>query len=197
MSQETKNDVQEDKVDIVEKKEDLIAYSKFKGAVTDYKAEKEKRKSLEAELQKYRDLELEKEGDTKKIIESYSTRISEAEGKAEQAEKDLMNYKKVVVEGELKRKVAEAAGGIEKSSYLNFVDISDVTGLDDTNGIQKAAERFRKEHSSLLKPSPKGHAPNLFPTNDQPIEKAPHEMTSSERRKKIVELLPKNMDKPW
>lgn len=182
---------------IEEKQEDTVAFTTHKKLLGQFKQTQKSSRDqaariaeLEADRDNTEKAQLEQKQEYKKLYENALSKISTMETESVEKEKALVNeHKRRALEREL--------GGLRKSDYFKFADLSNIViaddGLVDENSVKFEANRYRQEFPELLKASKKVEMNNQAPSNDGIIKqnKSVQEMSKQERSNNKRDFLSK------
>lgn len=165
-----------------DKKSDLVSWDTHKRLLAQRKKDQEELRQLrEFQAQKQSEAqELEQQqqaarGEFDKVLSSYKQKVETLETQIKNTEQEKlrsMKYQAVV---------DSLPGRLAKPEYVAFIDVNEIfidpqNGLIDENSIKEAADKFLKEHPSLLvaeKNIPR--LPNEMPRDQAPKPQGPQD----------------------
>lgn len=142
------------KIDSVERGEtDTVAYSSYQRAVEREKRAKEEARQKDLELQKYREAEKAKEEQKLTEQQEWKKLAKTKDEELKALSNELASLKKNMVNGERRKALIEALGGVKNDRYLEFANldmIEMVDGQPDPHAVKLVAEDFKKNFPDLL-----------------------------------------------
>jgi len=197
MSEEVIGD---DRVDSVDKSNDVVSHETYKRLLAQRKADQEKMRSLEEKAKTLSVLEEEKaklaeeklkaDGNWKALLDAREAKIQELSEKYNSVTQEKSRYEQQFVEATKLQAFNDTLGGkLKHREYYNLVDTSAIaldpeTGAIDKESLKKYADKFLKEHKELVafsKPQIDSRAPKSVGTQKAGVDK----MTPDELREYI------------
>lgn len=192
--------ISDDKVDSVDKSNDVVSHETYKRLLAQRKADQEKLKSLEEKAKTLSILEEEKaklaeeklkaDGNWKALLDAREAKIQELNEKYQSVTQEKSRYEQQFVEASKLQAFMDALGGkLKHREYYNLVDTSAIaldpeSGAIDKESLKKYADKFLKEHKELVafsKPQIDSRAPKSVGAQSSGVDK----MTPDELREYI------------
>ena len=167
--------------------DDSVAYATHKKLLSQYKQNQGAAKNLAARIA---ELESEKENAQKSKLEEkqeYKKLYDNALGKIRSMETEAKEKESALVSEHKRRALEKELGGLRKSEYFKFADLSNIVigddGLVDENSVKFEANRYRQEFPELLQATKKVQVNNQAPSNDGIVkpERSLKEMNRTDR----------------
>lgn len=129
-------------------KEDKVAYDTYRKTLSEAKSAKEKAKALEAELEKFKQADLEAKGKDKELAESLRKQLEQAKAEKDKIKQDFafQIYTKAV-KAELVK-----AGALDEDLLISAIDINAV-GINDDFTFNE--DDIKREVANLATKKPK------------------------------------------
>jgi len=152
-------------------KQETIAYDTHKKLLNQRKADQERMKAMEQQLNEYKLAQ--KSIEEQKMVEQgkYKELVQEREKELEAIRQENLSYKKSFDKAIKISAFREKLGGIiENSAYYDFVNVDAIiiepeTGMVDMASVDAAVNQFKKEHPRLYTPKTSRTLPTDAPAN--------------------------------
>jgi len=176
--------------------EDVVSYKNHEKLLNQRKADQQKMRSMEAELEKMRNdikaaetAKLEEKQEYKKLYEHTLGELESVRNEISEKEQALVNDHKM-------RAVEKELGGLKNNAYLRFIDLSNVVineenGMVDKNSVAFEANRIRSEFPEIIAAAPSARINSQAPSQKSDILHAPK--SAAELNKNQRESLKRNI----
>ena len=175
--------------------EDTVSYETHKKLLGQRKADQEKYRTVETELEMLRSAAAEKERVALEEQGNYKEIVNLRDKELAATKEELVSNKKLLIDGAKMQAFKEKVGGsFKKSEYASFVNLDKIVlmsdGTFDEASLESTVNNFLKEHGdNLLNRSSNKKLPNEAGSNGQIITKTIPNMGETELKNALTENL--------